>query len=85
MFATPHRARANFSPSAGVTTICICGDGIRASYSRITVGGQTELQVDDDNGMRLFPAGSCKMAGRAKKMRLVQKRLLPFPKEWRPS
>jgi len=83
MFATRIVPGQTLAISWGNDNLYPAADGIRASYSRITVGGQTELQVVDDNGMRLFPAGSCKMAGQSQKDEASPKDgLLPFPKEW---
>jgi hypothetical protein len=57
--------------------------GIMDSYSRMSSGGRTELRVVSDNGMRLFPAGSCGMAGAFQLKNTWPKAgLLPFPQAW---
>lgn len=61
--------------------------GLETSYSRVTPGGTTRIQVVSDHGMRLFPSGTCTMATDAEKDPPLQNAgelLLPYHKEWRP-
>jgi hypothetical protein len=52
-------------------------------YSRITSGGQTELRVVADEGMRLYPAYACEMAaGPQNQETNANDGLLPFPPRW---
>lgn len=52
-------------------------------YSRITSGATTDVRVIRNNGLRLFPVGTCEMAGDSEKPdNGTFEGLLPFPPQW---
>jgi hypothetical protein len=53
------------------------------TYSRVTPGGSTRLQVVSDRGMRLFPSGTCSMASDAEKNPASDAVMMPYPTKWR--
>jgi hypothetical protein len=60
------------------------GNTIEESYSRITSGGRSELQIISETGMRLFPGPACRVAALPQDQNptLSAHSKLPYPRNW---